>query len=501
MAATVPTFASPVSDQAFSVHFSNPNPLLRFAPQPVTHWKFFGAGELTFKSSSIVLRGRRPRPLGYTEQSAEIPFADIFNVAHVGKIVQLHVRIPLAAEKLLQLWASDEESARQIVRLLPQERTPEFERAVSERDAFNQALDRIGARSVVTPALVALNVLAFAWAVYAGAGFLSPNASVLIQLGSNFGPFTLDGQWWRLLSALFLHFGPLHLLLNMWALWQMGRITERLFGPVHFLLLYVFSGLCGSIASLLWNPDINTAGASGALFGVLGGLLAFILQPDTKVPPDTLNGLRISAGIFVLYSLIAGFTYPGIDNSAHLGGLLAGIAMGRSLARPLDAEGREDPLGQWSLAAVGGGIALFALSWPLTHPDPTRAADLHFRHQLQLFSWDAHKASTEKRALDQLESSGKITHAAWGERLARDILPQWEAAESRFTSMRLPPESSFGPLPAQLVTYLDERRLALTLLSEAARSNDRDKLRLADAVLAKNRARRRELATRLPAAY
>ena len=115
MAAIAPTFAAPVSEQAFAVHFTNPNPLLRFAPQPVTHWKFFGSGELLFKANSIVLRGRRPRPLGFTEQSLEIPLADLFNASYVGKIVQLHVRIPLAAEKLLQLWADDEESARRIV--------------------------------------------------------------------------------------------------------------------------------------------------------------------------------------------------------------------------------------------------------------------------------------------------------------------------------------------------------------------------------------------------
>jgi rhomboid protease GluP len=501
MAATAPTFAPPASDQAFSVHFSNPNPLLRFAPQPVTHWKFFGAGELTFKANSILLRGRRPRPLGYTEQSAEIPFADIFNVAYVGRVVRLHVRIPLAAEKLLELWAADEQSAQQIAQLLPQERTADFDRTVSEREALKQALASVGARSVVTPALIVLNVLVFAWAVYAGAGILTPNVPALIQLGSNFGPFTLDGQWWRLLSATVLHFGLLHWLLNMWGLWQVGRITERLFGSVHFLLLYVFAGLSGNVASLLWNPDVNTAGASGALFGVLGGLLAFVLKPETRVPLDITNGVRISAGVFILYSLASGFTHPGIDNSAHIGGLLAGLAMGWSLARPLDELSREDPVLPLSLAAAGGGIALLALSWPLTHPDPTRAADLHFRHELLLFGWDEHEIQAQQRTLDQLEIRGKITRAAWGERLARDILPRWEVAESRFASVRLPPESAFGPLPAQLVTYLDERRLVLILMSEAARSDDRDKLRLAEAVLAKNHARQKELATHLPAPY
>jgi rhomboid protease GluP len=501
MAATAPSFTTQASDQAFLVHFSNPNPLLRFAPPPVTHWKFFGPGDLVFKQNSIVLRGRRPRPLGYTEQSAEIPLADIFNVTHRGRLVLLHVRIPLAAEKLLQLWAGDEPSAQQIVQLLPQDRTPDFDRMLSDRDTFKQALEGMGTRSLVTPGLVALNGLVFGCAVYAGAGVLTPNAAALVELGSNFGPFTLDGQWWRLLSAMFLNLGLLPLLVNMWALWQMGRITERLFGSLHFLLLYVFAGLCGNVASLLWNPEVNTAGASGALFGVLGGLLAFVLKPDTRVPPDIANGLRISAGVFVLYSLVNGYTHWGIDNSAHIGGLLAGIAMGWSLARPLDEASRARPAAQFSLALLGGGVVLGALTWPLMHPDSTRAADLHFRHELQLFSWDEHKVQAAQRALDQLESSGSITHAAWGERITRDILPQWEVAQGRFASIHLPAESTFGSLPAQLVTFLDEKRLALTLLSEAARGNDPDKLKLAEAVLLKNRARQKDLATHLPPVY
>jgi rhomboid protease GluP len=333
MAATAPTFATTASDQAFAVHFSNPSPWLRFVPQPVTHWKFFGAGELVFKQNTVVLRGRRPRPLGYTEQSAEIFLADIFNVGQRGRLVQLHVRIPLAAEKLLELWAGDECSAQQIAQLLPQERTPEFERAAAERETLRDALESSKARCVVTPTLIALNGLAFVCAVYAGAGVLTPNAAALMRLGSNFGPLTLDGQWWRLSSALFLHFGLLHLLVNMWALWQMGRVTERLFGSLHFLLLYVGAGLCGNAVSLLAHPEANIAGTSGALFGVLGGLLAFVLKLNTRVPPDLANRLHLSAGVFVLYSLASDFTRAGIDNSAQFGGLLAGVALGWSLAR------------------------------------------------------------------------------------------------------------------------------------------------------------------------
>lgn len=498
MAATAPTLETPSNDPTFAVHFTNPHPLLRFVPQPVTHWKFFGAGELAFKQNSIVLRGRRPRPLGFTEQSLEIPLADIFNVGYVDRIVQFHVRIPLAAEKLMQLWVSDEQQARQIVHLLPKERTPKFERVASERERFREALDAIGASSVVTPALVAMNGLAFVWSLYAGAGILTPHAAALIRAGGNFGPFTLDGQWWRLLSSLFLHFGLLHLVINMWALWQSGRLAERLFGSMQFVLLYVFAGLCGNVGSLLWNPEVNTAGASGALSGVLGALLAFILRTRTRVPLEASSGLRISGSVFALYSVANGLTHSGCENSALLGGALGGLAMGWLLARPLSIEGRSSYVRQLSLAGLGGMAALGALSWPLIHPDALEAAEWHFRDELQLYSWDEQRAQAEQRALDREQTKGNITPEQWGELIERDLLPRWEAAEGRFSSVHLPPESALAPLRAQIVSYLDERRFALMVLSEAARAHDAEKMRQGQELFARNRARQIELARVLP---
>jgi rhomboid protease GluP len=501
MAATAPTFAEPVSEQAFPVHFSNPNPLLRFAPQPVTHWKFFGSGELLFKANSVVLRGRRPRPLGFTEQSLEIPLADIFNVGWLGKTVQLHVRIPLAAEKLLELWVDDEESARRIAQLLPDERTPEFARWMGQREAFKQAFEGVGTRMVVTPGLVALTVLVFGWAVYAGAGWLTPNVATLVRLGSNFGPFTLDGQWWRLLSSLFLHFGLVPLLINMGALWQMGRVAERLYGSLHFLLLYVFAGLCGGITGLLWNPTANSAGASGAIFGVLGGLLVFIFRPDSRIPAEVATRARISGAVFILYNLAHAFTHSGVHNSAHLGGLLGGIVMGWLLARPLSVEGRAEATFRLAVAVSGSAIALAAVSLPLLLPGTLKSAEWHFRHQLQLDVWDERRAQAAQSIVDQLQIERLITRVEWGERLAREVLPEWEAAEGRFKSVRFPTQSESAQLEARIVAYLQARRQALTLMSEAARNDDPAKMTLAKTLLAKNRREQFELARHLPPVY
>ena len=120
---------NPVRDghTVFAVHFSNPSPWLKFAPDPDTHWKFLGCGALVFKEDSIVLRGLRRRPDGSTvSQASEIAIADILNVVREERIVRFDVRIPLSIEKPLQIWAADETSAREIVARLPAQRTPGF---------------------------------------------------------------------------------------------------------------------------------------------------------------------------------------------------------------------------------------------------------------------------------------------------------------------------------------------------------------------------------------
>jgi hypothetical protein len=125
----VSTSTHPVRDghSAFTVHFSNPSPWLKLAPDPDTHWKFLGCGALVFKGDKLVLRGLRRRPDGSTvNQAAEIAMADVLNVIQEENIVRFDVRIPLSIEKPLQLWAADETAAQEIVARLPGQRTPGF---------------------------------------------------------------------------------------------------------------------------------------------------------------------------------------------------------------------------------------------------------------------------------------------------------------------------------------------------------------------------------------
>ena len=188
---------------------------------------------------------------------------------------------------------------------------------------------------------MAANVAVFVLMLGAGAGFVTPHAQVHLAWGANYGPATKDGEWWRLFTSMFLHFGVIHLAFNMWALADAGRLVERLFGAAAFLAAYLFAGLTGSLASLLWHADgVVSAGASGAVFGIYGALFAFLFVERGSVPLSALKRLATSGALFVGYALIAGAMVPGIDNACHLGGLFGGCAAGLALSRPLEAGAR-----------------------------------------------------------------------------------------------------------------------------------------------------------------
>ena len=127
----------------------------------------------------------------------------------------------------------------------------------------------------------------------------------------------------------------MYLAFNMWCLWSLGSLAERLFGNWTFLMLYVLSGLGGSICSLLWNPTVISAGASGAIFGVAGGLITFWLLGRLSIPKSVIKRDLNSLLWFVGYNLFHGLTGTGVDNAGHVGGLLAGLLMGTFLHWPL----------------------------------------------------------------------------------------------------------------------------------------------------------------------
>jgi len=206
----------------------------------------------------------------------------------------------------------------------------EYRQAIQLRETLFKATPRI----MVTPVLVALNVLIYVAMVATGVNFMSPTVADLIAWGANSGPQTLDGQSWRLLSCTFLHIGLIHIGMNMFVLWQIGNILERLTGNVGFLVLYLGSGVIASLVSVYYNSSVVSAGASGAVFGTFGGLVAFLYR-NSDGGLDIFKPLLVSVSKILLLNLVLGFMIPGIDMAAHVGGLVAGLLLGAILRRPV----------------------------------------------------------------------------------------------------------------------------------------------------------------------
>lgn len=148
----------------------------------------------------------------------------------------------------------------------------------------------------------------------------STNSETLINWGAKVNYLIADGEWWRLITPIFLHIGILHLIMNSIALYYVGPLIERIFGNSRFLFIYLFAGFSGVFASYLLSPSLS-AGASGAIFGCFGALLYFAWQ----FPKLFFRVMGWNVIIIIIINLIFGFTIQGIDNAGHIGGLVGGF--------------------------------------------------------------------------------------------------------------------------------------------------------------------------------
>lgn len=181
---------------------------------------------------------------------------------------------------------------------------------------------------VVTYILLAAIVIV--WGITELAGESIEN--IVLVTFANYGPAILEGQTWRLLTSMFLHADWRHLFFNAFGLFIFGMEMERLYGPSRYTVIYFLAGLFGSLASFASRgPEVLSVGASGAIFGIIGMNLAFfLLHRDTF---GEFGRSRITSTLFIIgVNIFFGLTVPRIDNMAHMGGLIAGFALGYALA-------------------------------------------------------------------------------------------------------------------------------------------------------------------------
>jgi len=206
----------------------------------------------------------------------------------------------------------------------------EEEETVEKRKSFLEILEALIPTNdyFITPIIIYLNVLIYVIMVLRDVHPVQPTVESLIVWGGNVKGLTLMGQQWRLLSNIFLHGGILHLLFNMYALLYIGKEIETQFGKNRYLFTYVVTGIFASIASVSVNDNIVSVGASGAIFGMYGLLTVQLFTKNIIIPDESRKSFITSVVSFIAYNLLYGFSQEGIDNAAHFGGLIAGLALG-----------------------------------------------------------------------------------------------------------------------------------------------------------------------------
>jgi rhomboid protease GluP len=202
----------------------------------------------------------------------------------------------------------------------------------------------------LTQVILGANVMVFIAMVLASGPSLDFTGKVMVHFGANFGPFTLSGDWWRLLTYMFLHGGLMHIAFNMWCLWDLGALCESLYGRWTFGSIYLITGVAAGIASIAWNPQVLSVGASGAIFGLAGALIASFYLGEFSVPRVAISGTLRSLLFFVGFNVLFGSLFPGIDNAAHGGGLVSGLILGALIARL--APQHDAPMRRLSVLAV-----------------------------------------------------------------------------------------------------------------------------------------------------
>lgn len=329
----------------------------------------------------------------------------------------------------------------------------------------------------VTWSLIVANLLVFAAMLGFGAGFWHTDNGVQLAWGANFGPATKDGEWWRLGSAMFLHFGLLHLALNMLALWDGGRLVERMLGRLRFLAVFICAGLTGNLLSLIAQGDrAVSGGASGAVFGVYGALLAVLWLERRHPRAGELRPLFLGAALFTAINILLGLSIPGIDNAAHLGGLLAGILTGAGLARPLaPATARRPAWRPLPLAVLA--VAVAALVSQIPAPRYRWSEELRARSEIgEFLGADARLARHWAQLIGQAGRQGMSFDELAG-RLETEVSTPYAASFEQLTRLHLDPDAPSAPALAALREYAEHRRDSARALVEALRAHDPQRVR------------------------
>ncbi len=441
---------------------------------------FRGSGTLTIISSIGRVRfvGRPRRALAFGSKVLSFSASELWNVALADRDISFATGKGesggYGAQFVFRARTAEEAAA--IVAQLPKAVAADF----TELQDFAAKVHALPAPrtwwSSVTTVILALNIGAFlALALFADAGWLTTNSLLpYVRFGANNAAATTDGEWWRLLTSMFMHYGALHLFMNMWALYQTGHMVEKLFGRSLFALGYLGSGLVGGFASMVWHGDkVWSAGASGAVFGVYGLLLGYIRREKLALPKRVYQPMMNSTLAFAGYNLVYGLMLPQIDNAAHAGGLLGGIVLGWLMARPLDHAPRArlfHPRLVAGLVALAAAVGIGVVAAPRFNYRVTEElAWDDFAEEFDPAERQLLKRERELRAQYQIQHNNRDAFATF---LDAELLPFYD--RWRLALQKVP--ATAGTTTARKIqavgTVLEQRAASYRALAEGVRRDD-----------------------------
>jgi rhomboid protease GluP len=304
----------------------------------------------------------------------------------------------------------------------------------------------------------------------------SPN-SVQLAWGAGFGPATKDGEWWRLGTAIFLHFGLVHLAVNMWALWDAGRLTERLYGTLRFIIIFIVSGLTGNLVSLIAQGDkAVSGGASGAIFGVYGALMVCLWTVRRQVHPVEFRWMFGGAVVFSIATMVFGLLIPGIDNAAHIGGLLSGALVGSALNPTLSKRHAASGRIRWAAGSVYFASVIVLIA-SIPAPSYRWHDELHAREEIRLFLGEDQRIAGR---WEKILSAGRQNGASFEQlagQIESDVTQEYLDSFEHLSALNLDPAAPSAATLDILKKYTRLRSDAAQSLSEALRKKDPQRIR------------------------
>jgi rhomboid protease GluP len=290
------------------------------------------------------------------------------------------------------------------------------------------------------------NVAVFVAMVLASNGIDFPG-EIIRHFGANYGPDTLTGQWWRLVTYMFLHGGVMHILFNMWCLWDLGALCESLYGRWTFGAIYLTTGVAAGLASVGWNPLVLSVGASGAIFGLAGALIASFYLGEFSLPNIAIRGTLRSLVVFAVFNLVFGGLFAGIDNACHIGGLVSGLILGALIAKLAP---QHDARRAAVLAVVAMAVFASGLGVRQCRGRPMRLA--------QEFQTAEGKGDTVAKWQVIVKSNPKLAAAHFALAHAYFLREQFPEAEAEFKRViELEPQNTQASFDLAMA-YLSEKR-------------------------------------------